>query len=79
MVRGRGKKDVPKQACYVGRYCDCYVWVCPENREALSQFTLSVLKLATAIKEVELVATPGAKYSPGYLPPIGPPVSVGRR
>ncbi len=25
------KRDVPKDACYVGRCRDCYVWVCPEG------------------------------------------------
>jgi hypothetical protein len=42
------KKDVPKNACYVGQYCDTYVWVMPEGYEGLTQFTLAVLDVATA-------------------------------
>jgi len=44
------KKNVPKCACYVGHYCncgcDCYVWVMPEHRANLRDFTLTVLNLA---------------------------------
>ncbi len=39
------KKDVPKNACFVGHYCDRYVWVMPDGVESLSQFTLIVLAL----------------------------------
>jgi len=42
-----GKKDVPKHACFVGRYCETYVWVTPEGRDGLTRFTLAVLDLAT--------------------------------
>lgn len=41
------KKDVPKCACYVGRYCDTYVWVQPESMDEFTRFTLTVLTLAT--------------------------------
>jgi hypothetical protein len=37
------KCDVPKEACFVGHYCDHYVWVMPEHVEDLSHFTLIVL------------------------------------
>ncbi len=37
------KKDVPKNACYVGRYKDCYVWVTPDGMPGLSRFTVTVL------------------------------------
>jgi hypothetical protein len=37
------KCDVPKNACFVGHYCDNYVWVMPDHVEDLSQFTLIVL------------------------------------
>jgi hypothetical protein len=61
-----GKKDVPKNACYVGRCHDCYVWVCPEGREALTEFTLTVLKLSSLIKETQTLISPGSvKFSPG--------------
>jgi hypothetical protein len=37
------KGDVPKEACFVGHYCDNYVWVMPDHVVDLSQFTLIVL------------------------------------
>jgi hypothetical protein len=37
------KKDVPKDACFVGHYCDHYVWVMPDRVDDLSHFTLIVL------------------------------------
>ncbi|HEY4310544.1 MAG TPA: hypothetical protein VGN12_13920 [Pirellulales bacterium] len=37
------KRDVPKDACFVGHYCDRYVWVMPDRVEDLSHFTLIVL------------------------------------
>ncbi len=42
-----GKEDVPKDACYVGQYCDTYVWVMPEGVDGLSRFTITVLDIAT--------------------------------
>lgn len=42
-----GKKDVPKGACYVGCYCDTYVWVLPGGMNSLSLFTMGALDLAT--------------------------------
>jgi hypothetical protein len=41
------KKDVPKDACYVGHYCNSYVWVTPEGIEGLTRFTMTVIDLAT--------------------------------
>jgi hypothetical protein len=38
-----GKKDVPPDACFVGHYCDRYVWVPPNRVDDLSHFTLIVL------------------------------------
>jgi hypothetical protein len=61
-----GKHDVPRDACYVGRFRDCYVWVCPEGREALTAFTLTVLRLSSLIKETQTLINPGSvKFSPG--------------
>src|SRR5208337_3261433 len=37
------KKDVPKEACFVGHCGKTFVWVCPENMEELSKFTLAIL------------------------------------
>src|SRR5262245_60058221 len=41
------KKDVPKDACYVGCYCNTYVWVLPDGVEGLTRFTMTVIDLAT--------------------------------
>lgn len=41
------KKDVPKNACYVGHYCDMYVWVMPEGIDGLSRFTITIMDIAT--------------------------------
>jgi hypothetical protein len=41
------RKDVPRDACYVGCYRDTYVWVMPDGLEGLSRFTLTVLDLAS--------------------------------
>ncbi len=41
------RKQVPKNACYVGNYCDTYVWVMPEGIDDLSRFTMTVMELAT--------------------------------
>jgi len=60
------KRDVPKCACYVGRSGDRCVWVEPEGREALTDFTLTVLKLSSLIKETQTLINPGSvKFSPG--------------
>ncbi len=60
------KRDVPKDACYVGNCGDCYVWVGPEGREQLTEFTLTVLKIASLIKETQSLISPGSvKFSPG--------------
>jgi hypothetical protein len=42
-----GKDDVPKDACYVGCYCDTYVWVLPGGVNDLALFTMGALDLAT--------------------------------
>jgi hypothetical protein len=42
-----GKKDVPKDACYVGHHCSTYVWVTPEGMNGLATFTMGALDLAT--------------------------------
>lgn len=41
------KREVPKDACFVGRYRDRFVWVMPWGMDGLSRFTLTVLELAT--------------------------------
>jgi len=42
------KKDVPRDACYVGHYCDLYVWITPDHVRELTELTLAVLDVATA-------------------------------
>src|SRR5260370_37005969 len=42
-----GKKDVPKNACYVGCHGCTYVWVTPEGMNDLALFTMGALDLAT--------------------------------
>jgi hypothetical protein len=42
-----GKKDVPKEACYVGCHGDIYVWVTPEGMNGLATFTMGALDVAT--------------------------------
>jgi hypothetical protein len=42
-----GKKDVPKDACYVGCHGCTYVWVTAEGMNALATFTMAALDLAT--------------------------------
>ena len=60
------KQDVPKSACYVGCCGDCYAWVEPQGCEALTELTLTVLKLSTLIKETQSLINPGSvKFSPG--------------
>ena len=60
------KRDVPRDACYVGHCGDRYVWVGTDGREALTQFTLTVLELSSLIKETQTLINPGSvKFSPG--------------
>jgi hypothetical protein len=60
------KRDVPKDACYVGHHGECYVWVEAGGREALTEFTLTVLRFSSLIKETQTLVSPGSvKFSPG--------------
>jgi hypothetical protein len=60
------RRDVPKDACYFGRSGDCYVWVMPDGREELTEFTLTVMKISSLIKETQTLVSPGSvKFSPG--------------
>lgn len=64
------KRDVPKCACYVGRYkgCngECYVWVEPEYAKTFRDFTLLILSLVPP--DAQDVALPrlgmGAAFTP---------------
>jgi hypothetical protein len=41
------RREVPKEACYVGRYGKVFVWVTPEGIEDLTRITLAILDIAT--------------------------------
>lgn len=66
-----GRRDVPRNACYVGRAnsCgrECYVWVCPDGLAELSKFTIKIMKFSSLIKESSLVTIPGGgpRFTPG--------------
>ena len=60
------KRDVPKDACYVGHCGNVFVWVGPEGREELTEFTLTVMRISSLIKETQTLVSPGSvKFSPG--------------
>ena len=40
--------DVPRQAVYVGRFEDIFVWVMPEGIEGLSDLALAIMDIATS-------------------------------
>lgn len=58
------KHDVPKDAYYVGRYQDSYVWVCSDGLQELSNFTLKVLDFSSIIKEAGVLTMPGPRFTP---------------
>jgi hypothetical protein len=58
------KRDVPRDACFVGHYNDCYVWVCPDGREGLTQFTLKILSFSSLIKDTTTLTIPGPRFTP---------------
>jgi hypothetical protein len=62
------KRDVPSDACYVGRYKDRYAWVCPPGRGQLADFTLNVLDFASTIKDQTILTIPGG---PRFTPSTG--------
>lgn len=60
------RRDVPRDACFVGQSGGCYAWVGPEGREALTEFTLTILKFSNLIRETPSLNAPGSvKFSPG--------------
>lgn len=58
------RRDVPRSACYVGRYGDTYVWVEPENQEMLTRMTLAILDIHTFRSQ----RVDGDRVLPGLLP-----------
>lgn len=57
------KKDVPKDACYVGRFRDRYAWVMPGDVDSLARFTLAVLTI-TKLESGETNGKSGLMFTP---------------
>jgi hypothetical protein len=62
------KHDLPKDACYVGRYKDRYAWVLQDGVDELSQFTIKILKFSDLVKERAVLTVPGG---PRFTPSAG--------
>jgi hypothetical protein len=59
------KWEVPQNACYRGHCGKVYVWVNADGREGLAEFTLAILKLASAFKDPQVITAPsGIQFSP---------------
>ena len=58
------RRDVPRDACYVGHHGDVYVWVCPAGREDLAEFTIHILSFASLIKDNQVLTVPGPRFTP---------------
>lgn len=56
------KKDIPKNACYWGSYCDTYVWVCRDGVGELTHLTSVILDFALRSPE------PDPLYEVTYKP-----------
>jgi hypothetical protein len=71
------KKDVPRDACYVGHYRDRYVWVMSDGVEGLTRLTFTILDIATINAGAAIQgppgplpsAVPGATATPQILKP----------
>jgi hypothetical protein len=48
------RRDVPKDARYVAHHGSVYVWVCPSGIDGLTEFTLSILEMASALQPAEM-------------------------
>jgi len=57
------KKDVPKNACYVGQFRDRYAWVMPGDVHNLAKFTLAVLTI-TKLESGEAGSKSGLMFTP---------------
>jgi hypothetical protein len=61
------KRGVPKTACCVGHFRECYVWVEPSGTKELAEFTRATLKLSSPITERQVFNAPsGVQFSPGF-------------
>jgi hypothetical protein len=63
---GKGRLiDVPHDAIYVSHSGHQYVWVCNSGIPQLSQLTLSVLHIASLVRDIQVVNAPsGIQFSP---------------
>jgi hypothetical protein len=60
------KRDVPRDACHVAHCGEVYVWVPPSGLKALTDFTLTILDLGSALQST----TPQSNivtFSPGFV------------
>jgi hypothetical protein len=59
------KREVPPDACYVGRYKDRYAWVRRDGLRDLTQFTIAILGFSDLIKERTVLTVPGGpRFTP---------------
>ncbi|MDQ2711138.1 MAG: hypothetical protein M3Y24_02695 [Acidobacteriota bacterium] len=58
------KRQVPKNASYVGQYGKTFVWVMPDQVELLTRLTLAILDIHTFKSE----RIGGSRVQPGILP-----------
>ena len=82
------KADVPRQATFVGRFDDIYVWVMPEGVHGLSELSLAIMDIATTEDDASLAAagehSVRSKSGPSsvprrnfQVPPVGPVFTPG--
>ena len=57
------KSDVPRDACYVGKFQETRVWVMPEGMDGMARFTLTVMQLATSEVDQPPTMTVVRKYN----------------
>lgn len=61
------RRDVPRDACHVAHHGDVYVWVCPSGLEGLTQLSLAILEMASALQPPESRSSSSSvNYSPGF-------------
>jgi hypothetical protein len=68
---GKGRrKDVPKNACYVGHHGNTYVWVTPDHLEQLTNLTIAIVDVATANTAATTLTTNPISGGPPSLTPV---------
>jgi hypothetical protein len=69
---GRGtRKDVPRDACYVGHHGQTYVWVTSDHLDQLTNLTIAILDAATANNATATLTTNPISGGPPALIPVG--------